>query len=326
MAVKANTQKLSSFIEPMKALPVEKLPEGDDWLYEIKHDGYRALAFKDGKDVRLISRNNKPLDYPQLLNALKLLPAERVTLDGEIAALDHKGRSSFQLLQIFKSSGGVPLVFYVFDILFLDGKDLRGEPLNARRKLLADLLKKAPENIRLSDELRGTKEELLRVAQEFGLEGLVAKRPKSVYESGRRSGAWVKFKITKAQEFVIGGYTLPEGGRKYFVSLLVGHHSSDGFKFAGRVGTGFSDKLLANLYAKFQDLKEPTCPFLNLPEKSKGRWGLGITPTVMKRCVWLEPMLVAQVKFIEWTNDDQLRQPVFLGLRTDKEANDVVRE
>ena len=166
----------------MKALPVDKLPEGD-WLYEIKHDGYRALAFKEGKDVRLISRNKKAFDYPQLLDALKLLPAGHFILDGEIAALDEKGRSSFQLL---------------------------------------------------SGELRGSKDELLRVAQEFGLEGLVAKRPNSVYKSGRRSGTWVKFKITKSQEFIIGGYTLPQANRKYFGSLLVGYQGPDGLIFAGR--------------------------------------------------------------------------------------------
>ena len=187
-------------------------------------------------------------------------------------------------------------------------------------------LKKRPENIRLSGELRGTKDELLPVAQEFGLEGLIAKRPNSVYESGRRSGAWVKFKITKSQEFVIGGYTLPEGARSNFGSLLVGYHSPDGLKFAGRVGTGFSEKALVNLYAKFQKLRAQSCPFVNLPEKSKGRWGLGITPAVMKRCHWVRPVLVAQFKFTEWTHDDQLRQPVFLGLRTDREPKDVFRE
>jgi bifunctional non-homologous end joining protein LigD len=168
--MKANCQKAPSFIEPMKALPVQELPKGD-WLYEIKHDGYRALAFKDGKDVCLVSRNNKEFNYPQLLDALKSLPAKHVVSDGEIAALDEKGRSSFQLLQVFKRSGGVPLVFYVFDLIFLEGKDLRGEPLSARRQMLAKLLEKAPENIRLSDELRGSKDELLRVAQQFGLEG-----------------------------------------------------------------------------------------------------------------------------------------------------------
>jgi bifunctional non-homologous end joining protein LigD len=159
------------------------------------------------------------------LQQRKVQPAERVILDGENAALDEKGRSSFQLLQDFKSSGGVPLVYYAFDLLFLEGKDLCKQPLSARRKLLTGFLKRPPENIRFSDELRGTNDELLRVAQEFGLEGLVAKKPNSVYESGRRSGAWVKFKITKSQEFAIGGYTLPEGGRKYFGSLLVGYHA-----------------------------------------------------------------------------------------------------
>jgi len=220
----------------------------------------------------------------------------------------------------------VPLVYYLFDLLFVDGKDLRKEPLSARRKLLADILKKAPPNIRVSEGLQGSREDLLRVAQEFGLEGLVAKRLNSVYESDRRSGAWVKIKLTKAQEFVIGGYTIPEGTRKYFGSLLVGYHGPDGLLFAGRVGSGLSEKLLASIDAQLQKLRRPTCPFINLPEKSKGRWGLGITPAVMKRCGWVKAVLVAQVKFTEWTMDNQLRQPVFLGLRTDKEAKDVVRE
>ena len=147
---------------------------------------------------------------------MKLLPTERVILDGEIAALDQKGRSSFQLLQLFKSSGDIPLVYYAFDVLFLEGKDLRKEPLSARRKLLAQVVEKSPQDIRFSGELRGTRDELVRVAEEFGLEGLVAKKPNLVYESGRRSGAWVKFKITKSQEFVTGGYTLPEGARSNF--------------------------------------------------------------------------------------------------------------
>jgi bifunctional non-homologous end joining protein LigD len=324
--VKANAQKSPSFIEPMQALPAEKLPEGD-WLYEIKLDGYRALAFKDGKEAWLVSRNQKAFNYPQLLDALKSLSADHVILDGEIVALDEKGRSSFQLLQVFKSSEQrVPLVYYAFDLLFLGSKDLRKEPLTARRKLLAEVLKKAPPNIRLSEGLQGSKEDLLRVAQEFGLEGLVAKRLNSVYESGRRSGAWVKVKLTKSQEFVIGGYTLPDGNRKYFGSLLVGYYGPNGLLFAGRVGTGFSEKLLASVDAQLQKLKRSTCPFINLPEKTRGRWGLGITLAVMKRCQWVKPALVAQVKFTEWTHDNQLRQPVFLGLRTDKEPKHVVRE
>src|SRR6516225_5043050 len=229
---------MPSFIEPMKALPVQQLPAGD-WLHEIKFDGYRALAFKDGKDVRLVSRNKKAFDYPLLIDALKKLSAERVILDGEIAALDEKGRSSFQLLQSFKSSGGVPLVYYVFDLLSLEGKDLRNQPLSARRKLLANLLKKPLEHIRFSEELRGSREELLQVAQQFCLEGLVAKKRNSVYESGRRTGAWVKFKITKSQEFVVGGYTLPEASRRYFGSLLVGYQGSEGLLFAVESGAAF---------------------------------------------------------------------------------------
>ena len=144
--------------------------------------------------------------------------------------------------------------------------------------------------------------------------------------AGRRSGAWVKVKLTQQQEFVIGGYTPPEGSRKYFGALLVGYNSPAGLLFAGRVGTGFSEKLLADLYARLQSIKRATCPFVNLPEKRRGRWGQGITPAVMKRCHWVEPVLIAQIKFTEWTLDDQLRQAVFLGLRTDKPARDVVRE
>jgi bifunctional non-homologous end joining protein LigD len=155
---------------------------------------------------------------------------------------------------------------------------------------------------------------------------LTAKRSDSFYESGRRTGAWVKIKLTEEQEFVIGGYTLPEGSRQYFGALLVGYYDKDELLFAGRVGTGSSEKALETLYGGLQKILRPTCPFINLPEKSKGRWGLGITPTVMKCCVWVDPILVAQIKFTEWTSDDQLRQPVFLGLRTDKAAKDVVRE
>jgi bifunctional non-homologous end joining protein LigD len=208
--MKPISARRASFVEPMQALPAEKLPEGD-WIYEVKLDGYRALAFKNGKEVRLVSRNQKALNSPQLLDALKSLLAEQMILDGEIVALDEKGRSSFQLLQVFKSSEQrVPLVYYAFDLLSLDGKDLRKKPLSVRRKLLGEVLKKAPANIRLSEGLQGSKEDLLRVAQEFGLEGLVAKRLDSVYESGRRSGAWVKVKLTKSQEFVIGAIRCPK--------------------------------------------------------------------------------------------------------------------
>jgi bifunctional non-homologous end joining protein LigD len=316
-----------SFIEPMKALLVGDLPTGN-WLYEVKFDGYRALAYKSGKEVRLVSRNQIDFgnDYPHLIDSLKLFTAKNFVIDGEIAALDQNGRSSFQLLQSYGKRKNIPLVYYAFDLLKLEGGDFRNCPLVERRKLLAKVLNKAPENIRFSEELTGTREELLQIARKFQLEGLIAKKPDSVYEPGRRSGAWVKVKLTQQQEFVIGGYTPPEGSRLYFGSLLVGYYAPDGLLFAGRVGTGFSERALASLHEGFQKIRRTTSPLINLPEKRRGRWGQGITPAVMKTCSWAEPLLVAQIKFTEWTSDNQLRQPVFLGLRTDKQAKDVLRE
>jgi bifunctional non-homologous end joining protein LigD len=145
-------------------------------------------------------------------------------------------------------------------------------------------------------------------------------------EAGQRSGSWVKVKLTLQQEFVIGGYTPPEGSRKYFGALLVGYYGPEGLLFAGRDGTGFSERALETLYDGFQKIRRTMCPFVNLPERTRGRWGLGITPSVMRTCSWVDPVLVAQIKFTEWTCDNQLRQPVFLGLRTDKVAQEVVRE
>jgi bifunctional non-homologous end joining protein LigD len=238
----------------MKALRVPELPSGN-WLYEMKFDGYRALAFKAGREVRLVSRNKRDFgdDYPLLLDALKSLTAKSFVIDGEIAALDENGRSSFQLLQSYGIRKNIPLVYYAFDLLSLEGTDVRDQPLLGRRKLLAKLLKNAPANIRFSEELQGTREALLEIAHKFGLEGLIAKRPDSLYEPGRRSGAWAKVKITQQQEFVIGGYTPPEGSRMYFGSLLVGYYSKDGLLFAGRVGTNFPEKLLPDLCGALQE-------------------------------------------------------------------------
>jgi bifunctional non-homologous end joining protein LigD len=181
-------------------------------------------------------------------------------------------------------------------------------------------------NVRYSQELEGDKEALVEAARRFQLEGLTAKKADSAYESGRRTGAWVKFKLVQEQEFVIGGYTPPEGSRKYFGGLLVGYNAPEGLMFAGSVGTGFSERLLKEMYDGMKRILRPTCPFVNLPEKRRGRWGQGITPAVMKRCKWVEPILVAQIKFSEWTLDGQLRHPVFLGLRIEKRAADVTRE
>jgi len=319
---------IQSFVEPMMALAVRELPGGGNWIYEIKLDGYRALALKSGTEVQLVSRNRTSFgrNYPDLIDSLKKLPARSATIDGEIVALDPNGKSSFQLLQNYGKASDAPLVYYAFDLLFLDGKDLRSRPLIERRKELGKLLKDVSANVRYSQELEGDKEALVEAARRFQLEGLTAKKADSAYESGRRTGAWVKFKLVQEQEFVIGGYTPPEGSRKYFGGLLVGYNAPEGLMFGGSVGTGFSERLLKEMYDGMQRILRPTCPFVNLPEKRRGRWGQGITPAVMKRCKWVEPILVAQIKFSEWTLDGQLRHPVFLGLRIEKRVADVTRE
>jgi bifunctional non-homologous end joining protein LigD len=169
-------------------------------------------------------------------------------------------------------------------------------------------------------------EPLLKQVRLLGLEGLIGKLAGSVYEPGRRSGSWIKLKLVLQQEFVIGGYTDPEGSRKYFGSVIVGFYEGDNLLFAGKVGTGFNDALLRRLFSRFAKIARACCPFANLPVPRGNKWGQGITASEMKDCHWVEPQIVCQVKFSEWTRDDRLRQPVFLGLREDKDAKEVVRE
>ena len=317
-----------AFVEPMKALLIEELPKGPDWIYELKFDGVRALAIKDSRAVELISRSGKELGskYHELLEPLKGLPAKQAVLDGEIVALDEKGRSSFQLLQSFQMAGvkKPPLFYYVFDLINLDGKDLTGVPLFQRKAMLETLVAKGSPAIRFSPSIKADSARLMREMKARGLEGLIAKRRESKYEVGRRSGAWVKFKWTNEQEFVIGGYTQPKGTRTHFGALLVGYYEKDKLLFAAKVGTGFDQKLLESLYNKFKNLIRPDCPFANLPEKRPGSSGLSAAE--MRRCTWLEPKLVSQVRFAEWTRDNHLRQPAFLGLREDKDPKEMVRE
>lgn len=317
------------FIEPMKAQLVAAPPEGE-WIYEIKFDGFRAIAFRDHRGTRLLSRNDKDFagKFPSVVEAVAALDVRDVILDGEIVALDPKGRSSFQLLQAFElGQERPPLFFYVFDLLQLNGEDLQGQPLTERKaKLEALLAKNAPDGLRYSASLEGDVDQLLAQARELGLEGIIGKRPDSAYEPGRRSGAWIKLKLHREQEFVIGGYTSPGGSRPYFGALLVGVYQGKELTFVGKVGTGFDVKRLRELHGRFQKIASETCPFANLPEPRSGRYGAGVTAAEMKRCHWVRPELVAQLKFAEWTRDDRLRQPVFLGLREDKPAREVVRE
>lgn len=319
---------LPKFVEPMKAKLVTEPPKGD-WIYEIKFDGFRALALKGGSQVRLLSRNEKDFGakFPEVMEALLEVEAREAIIDGEIVALDGEGRSSFQLLQARElGEERPPLFFYAFDLLQLDGEKLIDLPLSERREKLAHLLRKAPEVIRFSDSLGDDAKPLLTQVRKLGLEGLIGKRVDSLYEVGKRSGAWVKLKIQQEQEFVIGGYTDPEGTRSHLGALLVGVQQRGKLIYCGKVGTGFNQSVLQSLHTAFKKIAQKDCPFANLPAKSGGRWRQGITAAEMKRCHWVEPKMVCQIKFGEWTRDNLLRQPVYLGLREDKDASEVIRE
>jgi bifunctional non-homologous end joining protein LigD len=239
--------------------------------------------------------------------------------------LDEKGRPSFQLLQGF-DMGLVrpPIVFYAFDLLRLNGQDLRSSPIEERKAKLAALLKRPPAEVRYSPSFTQNIDELLSKVRELSLEGLIGKRAGSKYDS-KRSGAWIKIKLYQQGSFVIGGYTQPAGERKHIGALLVGVNEDGRLKFAGRVGTGFSEKLLKALSLELNKIAVKSCPFFNLPVIGRGL-DPGLTVAEMKRCIWVKPSTVCEVKFTEWTRDDRLRQPVFLGLREDKNANEVVRE
>ncbi len=317
------------FIEPMKPKLLEKPPTHGDWIYELKFDGFRILAIKTGAKVKLISRNENDLTkrFDEVATALAELPCKECVIDGEVVALDDEGRSSFQLLQAREMEGrATPLYDYVFDLVQLDGKDLTGLPLTSRKEVLRQLCAGIGDPIRYSGELGRDADALLPEVRRRGLEGIVGKRAESVYEPGRRSGAWIKLKVLNEQEFVIGGYTPPGGARKHFGALLVGYYEKKKLLFAGKVGTGFSSELLATLHKKFRAEEREDCPFADLPSKQGGQWVQGITPAIMRKCTWVNPVFVAQIKFAEWTREKKLRQPVFLGLREDKAAREVGRE
>ena len=317
------------FIEPMKARLVDEPPKHGDWLYELKFDGIRAMAIKNHRKVSLISRNGNKLDarFPEIVEAVKNLPVREYVIDGEVVALDEDGRSSFQLLQGLEMEGRkAPLRFYVFDLLQLDGKSLLGLPLEQRKQVLAKICENVDDPIRYSGEISGDVKSLLAEVKRRGLEGLIGKQRNSVYEPGRRSGTWIKLKCVNEQEFVIGGYTPPAGSRKYFGAILVGYYEIGKLRFAGKVGSGFTEKSLSMLHEKFREEEHDDCPFVDLPSKQGGEWVQGITPSMMKRMHWVNPKFVAEIKFAEWTRDQKLRQPVFLGMREDKAATEVKRE
>ena len=317
------------FVEPMKAKLVEKPPAPSDWIYELKFDGIRLIAVKTDKKVSLLSRNQNELGarFPEIVEAVKDLPARECVIDGEVVALDEEGRSSFQLLQAREMEGRKsPVYFYAFDLLQLDGKSLVSLPLEARKNVLKKFCAQAGDPIRYSGAIGGDAERLLEEVKRRGLEGIIGKQRNSVYEPGRRSGAWIKLKCVEQQEFVVGGYTPPQGARKHFGAILVGYYENKKLVFAGKVGTGFTTKSLPMLHKKFRAEERADCPFVDLPSKQNGQWVQGITPSMMRKMHWVNSVFVCEIKFAEWTRDGKLRAPVFLGLREDKRPGDVVRE
>lgn len=274
------------------------------WTYEEKYDGYRILAYKEGERVRLFSRNDKDRtdSFRDVGAAIAGLPDRTLLLDGEAVVFDRKGVSRFQLLQ-----RGGETDFAVFDCLYRNGRDLRGEPLAARRAEAAEALRGASKRLFLSRRLAANGLAAYREAKRRGFEGLVAKDESSRYE-GRRSTRWLKVKVHQEEELVVAGYTPPKGSRENLGALLLGAYRGRELVYVGKVGTGFTADTLAALAKTFRPIVRAKSPFVN-PPREKG-------------AAWLAPRLVAQIAFQEWTADGKLRQPVFLGLRDDKKPSD----
>jgi len=290
----------------------------------VKWDGYRALVLKHGPTVRLLSLKKRDLttDFPSVAAAAKQLAAESAVIDGEIVAINAEGCPSFQALQNRASLGrDWQIVYYAFDLLSLDGADLKNEPLAARKSKLREVVESAP--LRFNAALQGSADTVVATVKAAGLEGIIAKRRNSPYRAGTRVTSWVKFKLNKVQEFVVGGYK-PDGGS--FQSILVGYHEKANLVFAGKVRQGFNPGIRAKLLKAMTPLLSSRCPFSNLPSSRKSHFGEGITAEEMKELCWLKPNLVAQVSFTEWTSYGLLRHATFEGLRDDKEARAVVRE
>jgi DNA ligase D-like protein (predicted ligase) len=322
----AHARVRSAFIPPMLLLRTEQLPDDRSrWVYQLKLDGYRAVAFKRGGTVHLRSRNDNDFSvrYPAVARGLAKLPNDTV-IDGEVVALDEAGRPSFGALQNYHAASGLPLVYYVFDVMVLAGRDVRGETFDVRRALLErEIVPALVEPARYPGELDAPLRDLIHSVKAQGFEGLVAKRRDSLYESGVRSGAWQKMRVNRGQELVIGGYTL---GTRTFDALISGYYDGDRLIYVARTRNGFTPVLREQLFRKLRPLHVDQCPFANLPEAKGGRWGAGLTAAKMAECRWVKPVLVGQFEFVEWTADNHLRHSRFIGLREDKAARAVSRD
>lgn len=314
----------AGFVEPMAALAVEALPEGPEWSYELKLDGYRALIIKDGASIRVRSRNDKDLlsMYPALATTARRLQADQAVIDGEIVAVDEKGRPSFQALQHRGRHPQHSLVFYAFDLLFLDGEDMTAVPLEARKAKLEEVVKGS--GLPLSIALPGAVPDMIKAVRAMHLEGIVAKRIDSIYEPGERSRNWQKLKLERRQEFVIGGYRLAASDS--VDALLVGYYEDGELHFAAKTRAGLVPHLRQQFARSLNKLRIDDCPFVDLPTEGSSRWGGGVSAEDMKEINWTRPEIVVEIQFVEWTADNRLRLSKYLGLRPDKQASDVRRE
>lgn len=292
----------------MLATLVDKPFTRPNWVFEEKYDGVRMVAYKEGAKVSLISRNaiDRTARYPEIATAIEKLKPKTLVLDGEVVVFDARKVSRFALLQ---QSKGQPQ-YAIFDCLYVNGKDLRHVALSERRKELERAVKPS-KPLLLTQRLSADGLKAFKIASRKGMEGIVAKNLASQYVE-RRSTEWLKVKVHQEAEFVIGGYTKPEGSRNYFGALLLGVYSRGELQYVGKVGTGFDEKTLKELHDKFRKLVRAKSPF-STDAREKG-------------ATFLSPELVAQISFAEWTGDGKLRQPVYLGLRDDKSAKEVVRE
>lgn len=299
-------------VQPMLATPADEPFDHPDWVFEVKWDGYRAIAEVNRDKVRLYSRNKRPFEerFAPVAESLQHLGFDAV-IDGELMVLDHSSKPKFQLIQDYPKSGGT-LVYMVFDLLYLDGHNLEKLPLVRRKEILGQLVAGLP-NVSVSEHIPEHGLAVFKAVQEQGLEGIVAKEAASRYRQGVRGKSWLKIKTHQRQEAVIGGFTEPKGSREGFGSLLLGVHDKGDLLYIGHVGTGFNEKMLAELRAKLDRLIQETCPFKDRPKPN--------APVH-----WVQPKLVAEVSFSHWTNDNIIRHPVFLGLREDKDATEVRRE
>jgi bifunctional non-homologous end joining protein LigD len=313
----ARKARMPDIIHPMLATLVDEPFSNPEWIFETKWDGFRSICFVKNSQARFVSRNQIEMtpQYPELAGVGKQIDAKEAILDGEIVALDQDGMPRFQLLQprvgrksgLEALSGKGKIVYYVFDLLYVDGYDLMKCPLVERKEVLQRILRPAS-FIKLSEHIEGEGEAFFKQIEKFHLEGMIAKRARSPYVP-KRSSDWLKVKTVQRSEVVIGGYTEPRGARAHFGALVVGLYHDQDLRYVAHVGGGFNQRTLASLYKLMQPLKTKQSPFIDAPKTNEP-------------VQWLKPKLVAEVKFSEWTAERRLRHPVFIGLREDKKAKD----